>query len=484
MRLWTLANVAVCAGYQNVIAGVDPENDITHQPQDVVPTEDAAWEHVVKGADVQTLQASNMTNYKLRATAVDPSVLGIDTVKQYSGYLDDDATDKHLFYWFFESRNDAQNDPVVLWLNGGPGCSSLTGLFMELGPSKINQALEPVYNPYSWNNNASVIFLDQPVNVGFSHSSGNVDSTVAAGRDVYALLSLFFSEFPEYASQDFHIAGESYAGHYIPIFATEILAHEDRNINLKSVLIGNGLTDPLTQYRYYRPMGCGEGGYPAVLNETTCQTMDEALPRCETLIQACYDSEFSLPCVAATSFCNNALIGPYQKTGRNVYDVRKPCEGTSGLCYDELEYSTKWLNQPYVMKALGAEVKEYKSCNSSINMRFVTAGDWMKPIQRSVPALLNQLPVLIYAGDADFICNWLGNRAWTDALEWPGHQNFNEAVPEPLVGAKGPDEPFGKAKWADGLAFVQIFEAGHMAPYDQPEASLEVLNRWLDGEWQ
>jgi cathepsin A (carboxypeptidase C) len=77
-------------------------------------------------------------------------------------------------------------------------------------------------------------------------------------------LTLFFQKFPQYAKQDFHIAGESYAGHYIPVFTAEILSHKNRNINLKSVLIGNGLTDGFTQYEHYRPMACGEGGYPAV----------------------------------------------------------------------------------------------------------------------------------------------------------------------------------------------------------------------------
>lgn len=143
----------------------------------------------------------------------------------------------------------------------------MTGLFMELGPSSINEKRELVFNPSSWNANASVIFLDQPVNVGYSYSSGSVSNTVAAGKDVYALMTLFFKQFPEYATQAFHIAGESYAGHYIPAFASEILSHKKRNINLQSVLIGNGLTDGLTQYDYYRPMACGEGGWPAVLDE-------------------------------------------------------------------------------------------------------------------------------------------------------------------------------------------------------------------------
>ena len=211
-------------------------------------------------------------------------------------------------------------------------------------------------NPYSWNNNASVIFLDQPVNVGYSYSGSSVSNTVAAGKDVYALLTLFFHQFPEYAKQDFHIAGESYAGHYIPVFTSEILSHENRNINLKSVLIGNGLTDPYTQYAYYRPMACGEGGHEAVLSESECQGMDSALPRCQSLIERCYDSGSAWSCVPATIYCNNAMMGPYQRTGRNVYDIRGDCEDSSNLCYSAMGWISEYLGQQKVRDAVGAEV--------------------------------------------------------------------------------------------------------------------------------
>lgn len=341
---------------------------------------DSEWDHVMKGADIQSVWVENtkgekereiegnLESYSLRSKKVDPSVLGVDKVKQYSGYLDDDEEDKHLFYWFFESRNDPKNDPVILWLNGGPGCSSLTGLFMELGPSSINAKVETVYNPASWNANASVIFLDQPVNVGYSYSGGAVSNTIAAGKDVYALMTLFFKQFPEYATQAFHIAGESYAGHYIPVFASEILSHKKRNINLQSIMIGNGLTDGLTQYETYRPSACGDGigGWPAVLDESQCQAMDNALPRCQSLIQNCYDSESVWSCVPASIYCNNALIGPYQRTGQNVYDMREKCKG-GDLCYEELTWISEYLNQDKVMKALGAEVSKYDSCNFDIN---------------------------------------------------------------------------------------------------------------------
>ncbi|BDD63760.1 hypothetical protein MAP00_008623 [Monascus purpureus] len=455
---------------------------------------DSHWDHIVRGSDVQSIWVTGANGqkereidgkleaYDLRVKKVDPSTLGIDPdVKQYSGYLDDNENDKHLFYWFFESRNDPKNDPVVLWLNGGPGCSSLTGLFLELGPSAINKDIKAVYNEHSWNSNASVIFLDQPVNVGYSYSSSPVSDTVAAGKDVYALLSLFFEQFPEYAKQDFHIAGESYAGHYIPVFAAEILSHKKRNINLKSVLIGNGLTDGLTQYPYYRPMACGEGGYPAVLDESSCQSMDNALPRCLSMIQACYDSESAWVCVPASIYCNNALLAPYQRTGQNVYDVRSKCEGGS-LCYKEMDYVSEYLNKPEVRKALGAEVEGYDSCNFDINRDFLFHGDWMKPYHRLVPGLLEQIPVLIYAGDADFICNWLGNKAWTEALEWSGQAKYAAAKLEGLD-SRIDGEEIGQVKSYGNFTYMRIYGGGHMVPMDQPAASLEFFNRWLGGEW-
>jgi cathepsin A (carboxypeptidase C) len=455
---------------------------------------DSEWDYHVKGADIQSVWVDNadgekereidgkLEAYNLRGKKVDPKKLGVDNVTQYSGYLDDKENDKHLFYWFFESRNDPKNDPVVLWLNGGPGCSSLTGLFLELGPSSITKKIDLKYNPYAWNSNASVIFLDQPVNVGYSYSNSPVSNTVAAGKDVYALLTLFFKQFPEYTKQPFHIAGESYAGHYIPVFTAEILSHKKTNINLQSVLIGNGLTDGLTQYEYYRPMACGEGGWPAVLDSSECQSMDNALPRCKSLIENCYESESVWSCVPASIYCNNALIGPYQRTGQNVYDVRGKCEDSGNLCYPAIGYVSKYLNDKDVMDALGAEVSGYESCNFDINRNFLLQGDWMKPFHRLVPGILKKIPVLLYAGDADFICNWLGNKAWSEVLEWPGKKDYSPKSLKPLKLTES-GKKVGEFKSSGNFTFIRMFAGGHMVPMDQPKSSLDMFNRWLGGEW-
>ncbi|CUM65067.1 uncharacterized protein PRCAT00002689001 [Priceomyces carsonii] len=441
------------------------------QPKKFTQKSKDAFDYLVMDAKVP--------GHQLRVKST-PEDLGIDKVKQYTGYLDVEEEDKHFFYWFFESRNDPKNDPVILWLNGGPGCSSLTGLFFELGPASIGKDIKPISNPYSWNNNASVIFLDQPVNVGYSYSSESVSNTVTAGQDVYAFLELFFKQFPEYKKPDFHIAGESYAGHYIPVFATEILSHEDRSFNLTSVLIGNGLTDPLTQYKYYQPMACGLGGEPSVLEPEECDNMADTIPRCLSLIESCYDSGSVWSCVPATIYCNNAQMGPYQKTGRNVYDIREMCEGGT-LCYKGLEYIDEYLNKEEVKTALGAEVDKYESCNFDINRNFLFAGDWMKPFHKAVTDLLELgLPVLIYAGDKDFICNWLGNQAWTNELEWSGKKQFNkQPVKDWTVGKTSA----GKVKNFENFTFLRVFGGGHMVPYDQPENGLAMVNSWIKGDY-
>jgi cathepsin A (carboxypeptidase C) len=418
-------------------------------------------------------------NHQLRVKST-PQDLGIDTVNQYTGYLDIEDEDKHFFYWFFESRNDPKNDPVILWLNGGPGCSSLTGLFFELGPASIGEDLKPIQNPFSWNSNASVIFLDQPINVGYSYSSESVTNTVAAGKDVYAFLELFYKQFPHFRKNDFHIAGESYAGHYIPVFASEILSHEDRSFNITSLLIGNGLTDPLTQYEYYEPMACGEGGEPSVLEPDQCESMKASIPRCLSLINACYESGSIWSCVPASIYCNNAQMGPYQQTGRNVYDIRKDCKG-SNLCYEDLQYIDDYLNLPEVLEAVGAEVESYQSCNFDVNKNFLLAGDWMKPYHKSVIELLeSNVPVLIYAGDKDFICNWLGNEAWTDRLPWSGHDGFESEKIRPW---KVGNEHAGDVKNYEHFTFLRVFGAGHMVPYDQAKNSLDMVNRWINGDY-
>lgn len=319
------------------------------------------WEHRI-------YDRANFPDHSVRLK--NPKELGVDTVKQWSGYLDI-ADDKHLFFWFFESRNDPKNDPVILWLNGGPGCSSLEGLFFELGPSTLGADLKPIRNPYSWNSNASVIFLDQPVNVGMSYSGKSVRDTRTSAVDVTALLSLFFQKFPEYPNTDFHLAGESYAGHYIPAIAKEITTQPTygKFFRLNTLMIGNGLVDDLHQTPTYVEMACGGGGHESVLNYYQCSQLRNQIGNFQRLASSCYRNQNDLQSCTSAARVSNSMLQLYFSTGRNIYDIRKNCERTpDGLCYADLERVSGYLNQPSVRQALGSDVSSFVSCNNTVNM--------------------------------------------------------------------------------------------------------------------
>ncbi|AET40080.1 carboxypeptidase C Ecym_5321 [Eremothecium cymbalariae DBVPG len=439
---------------------------------------------------IEILKSEHDSRYSLRVKKHDPSKLGIDTVNQWSGYLDV-SEKKHFFYWVFESRNDPKNDPVVLWLNGGPGCSSFTGLFFELGPASIGEDLKPIHNPYSWNNNATIIFLEQPIGVGFSYGD-TTDSTALAGEDAYYFLDLFFKKFPDWIKNPFHIAGESYAGHYIPQIAHEIIKRKEDTtgtepapiFNLTSVLIGNGATDAKTQYNYYEPMACGKGGYPAVLEPEQCDKMNSSASTCETLNNLCYMTKKSIPCIAAGAYCDRFAFKYYSETGLNPYDIRKECETPDGgLCYKDMEYITDYMNQAEVIEALGSDVSSYESCSDKVMARFTLSGDSHKPYYQYVAQLLDrEIPVLIYAGDKDFICNWLGNKAWTDTVGWR-HTYKYRTLPLKSWVNKETGEAAGEVKSYGALTFLRVYDSGHMVPYDQPENSLYMFNNWISGNY-
>jgi cathepsin A (carboxypeptidase C) len=234
--------------------------------------------------------------------------------------LDDDI---FMVSRFFESRTAPADAPLILWLNGGPGCSSSTGLLFELGPCSIkNEGHNVTHNPYSWNTHANIIFLDQPVNVGYSYAEDGttVSTSPVAGKDVYAFLELFLNRYPQYSKAPFHIAAESYGGTYAPNFANIIFkANKElqvapnpklKHINLASVVLANGLTDPYTQMGSVADYVC-DGPYPVYDDPDgpQCAALRSKIPTCQRLIKACYNFNSKFTCVPATAYCNSQLFG-------------------------------------------------------------------------------------------------------------------------------------------------------------------------------
>ena len=228
------------------------------------------------------------------------------------------ATDSEWFPGrFFEARNLPESAPLLLWLNGGPGCSSSGGLFFELGPCTITSPNSTVFNPHSWNEHANIIFLDSPVGTGWSYASdgSTVNSLAELATDVHAFLALFITNFPEYAKAPFHLAAESWGGHYAPNIASVIHRKNKEpgmtKINLASVVIVNGLTEPLTQFASVPDYACGGAPYPPLDPAgTECALLRKESPICSKLIQACYDFPSKLTCDPATQYCWGRILMP------------------------------------------------------------------------------------------------------------------------------------------------------------------------------
>ncbi|KAK9280589.1 hypothetical protein L1049_014283 [Liquidambar formosana] len=382
-----------------------------------------------------------------------------------------------MFYLFFESRNSKQ-DPVVIWLTGGPGCSSELAVFYENGPFHIANNLSLLWNDFGWDKVSNLLYVDQPIGTGFSYSSDEQDirhNEQGVSNDLYDFLQAFFAEHPQYAKNDFYITGESYAGHYIPAFAGRInqgnKAKEGNHINLKGFAIGNGLTDPGNQYKAYTDYALNMG----LIKESDYKSINKEFPLCEQAIKAC-GTEGESTCEAAYLVCNNIFNKIMDLSGNiNYYDIRKKCEGD--LCYDFSNMET-FLNQKSVRNALGVGDIEFVSCSTTVYDAMLM--DWMRNLEVGIPTLLEDgIKLLVYAGEYDLICNWLGNSNWVHAMVWSGQKEFRASTDVPFVvdGAEA-----GLLKSHGPLSFLKVHNAGHMVPMDQPKAALQMLKSWMQGK--
>ncbi|KAJ7696129.1 serine carboxypeptidase [Mycena olivaceomarginata] len=378
------------------------------------------------------------------------------SVKQYSGYFNI-AKDKHMFFWFFESRSSPSTDPLVLWMNGGPGDSSANGLLFELGPCSIaSEGRTTVSNPHSWTNSANIIFLDQPVDVGFSYADPGaaVKNCADAAKDVYSFLQLFFEQFPEYAKLPFHVAGESFAGIYGP--------------NVASVIwrANQAWRYPEIQIPSIVDYVC-DGPYPVYddPNGPECTKLRSSVLTCKLLIKMCnlYTTDFT--CGHASRYCRSRLFEPSMKSDLNWYDLRKKCDAADRPehCYKRTPWVETWMNNPKVKAALGVH-------NAA----------------KLLPELINDgVRLLVYAGKADMMANYMGNERWVENLDTKFKSQFAAAEGQPWS-VPGSNEIAGQARSAgsgDGrggnITFVTVFEAGHMVAHDQPAAALDLFTRWI-----
>lgn len=383
----------------------------------------------------------------------------------YSGMVDvssarSNGEGNELFYWLFPPRQASKSPPLILWLQGGPGASGMTGLLYEHGPVMLKGNDLIPRKIGSWNEEFAVLYVDSPVGTGFSVAGDNgfakyEDDVV---KDLYVMLKQVLVLHPEYAKSDFYITGESYGGHYVPAFAEYILSQGFTN--LRGIAIGDGFTAPCIQIKH-KAMAAYYFGL------IDYSTMQKGLEITKQVLDACEREEYSV----ALDFRSELEELISEESEINMYDVRT----FEGYGQNKID-TAKFLNQSHVMEKLG--VGEYQWITDrrvGKNMK----DDCMRSMADKFPGLLEKVNVLLFQGQFDLKDGVVSNDDWIREIDWKGKEKYLELKRQVW---KWNGKPVGWFKEVENLAEVIIANAGHMAPMDQPEAALDMITRWIKRE--
>lgn len=419
--------------------------------------------------------------------------------KQYAGYVTvNESHGRALFYWFFEATKKPEKKPLLLWLNGGPGCSSIGfGEAEELGPFLIQKGKpELMFNKHSWNKAANLLFLESPVGVGFSYTNTSSDikqlGDSITAKDSYKFLVNWLRRFPQYKSHDFYIAGESYAGHYVPQLA-ELIFDNNKNvserdyINFKGFMIGNALLDDETDQKGMIDYAWDH----AVISDrvydnvkSKCNFSDEHPPKaCDNALNeyfdvykiidmyslyapTCQDSNLStirqLPMIQGIAPRLFAKLEGWHKRPTG-YD---PCQSN---------YTEVYMNRPDVQKALHANFTKipYPWTHCSDNITFW--GDAPASILPIIRKLIDGgLRVWVFSGDTDGRIPVTATRYTLRKLGLNTVQEWKPWYSRQEVG--------GWTIGYEGLMYVTVRGAGHQVPTFKPKEALELVRHFLSNE--
>lgn len=383
----------------------------------------------------------------------------------------------NYFFWRFK-KPGSDFKKTIIWLNGGPGCSSLDGALMENGPLRVKHDKSLYLNSGSWYHAADMVFVDQPGGTGFSTTKEYDTDLAEIGDDFASFLKNYIKALDE-STNEIYIAGESYAGEYIPFIAKSILAlnkENGTNINLKGLLIGNGQLNPnivgssyvpyLTDYGILKKTDVGYDGLNAAhlrcVEDLKTSKADESflLKSCQGLLD--YITEVTLDDnAAADSRCINvynlALKDAYPDCGQNwpyfINDVKA------------------YLANDDVVRALNVDTSKaikWKECDKNV-FASLTNSKTKHSASYLLPELLEELPIMLFYGENDLVCNVYSGEYTVKGLTWKGQTGFSDQAIEYDWRYDG--ITVGKYKKERNLSFVKVHDASHMVPYDKPAQS-------------
>lgn len=413
-------------------------------------------------------------------------------LKMHAGHIEVDAEhNSNLFFWHYQNRHIADRQRTILWLNGGPGCSSMDGALMEVGPYRVRHGGNLEYNNGSWDEFANLLFVDQPVGTGFSYV--NTDSYLSdlnqMADHMLIFLEKWFTLFPEYENDDLYIAGESYAGQHIPYIARAILKRNSnpnqRPWNLKGLLIGNGWVSPADQYLAYLPFAYQNGMVQP--DSDMAHRIEKQQSIC---VQKLSDGGHNH---IDTGECEQIMVSILEETKNrkadpmnqclNMYDIRLRDDSSCGMNWPpDLTDVTPYLRRPDVLQALHINSDKktgWSECNGAVSAHFRAKNS--EPTVKFLPDLLAQVPILLFSGDKDFICNHVGTENMIENMSWNGGKGFEVS---PGVWAPKQDwtfegEPAGTYQEVRNLTYVVFYNSSHMVPFDYPKRTRDMLDRFM-----
>lgn len=416
--------------------------------------------------------------------------------RQWSGYLNFTKT-KHMHYWLVESENDPQKDPILVWFNGGPGCSSLDGFIYEHGPFRIDPTTKKLVKfEYAWSKLANVLYLESPVGVGFSYSDDPEDYFTdddKSSQDNLQALQTFFAKYPRFMNNKFFIAGESYAGVYVPTLAEAIMWATNNGTykgpKLQGIAVGNGCTGseigvcgPSSErVKYDTLFFLGTALMPEAMKakiRAACGDFSSISATCSKLVDEFQNSMGNINIYDIYGDCIDGSIE--QQMGKTMSKIPRKGKLTGpDWCINSVDASA-YFNEPSVMAAIHVKKPPYRwsVCGNQITYN---ANRPNLP-RDTYPALNKFTRVVIYNGDWDACVPYTDNEAWTTGMGYPVADTWHPwYFPVP-----------GESKQVGGYStvyqtpynftYITVRGGRHEVPITAPRQAFEMIRRLLKGE--
>ena len=390
----------------------------------------------------------------------------------YSGMISMNAlTGSSLFYWLFESIGGnitTDSRPLILWLQGGPGCSGELGmLFENISPLTVYSDHADVYETdmnYTWATDYHIMTVDFPYGAGFSYANvetDNKNTTLTATYYLYRMLARLQAKYPAWFNRPFYVMGESYGGHWVPGLAYNILQQNKNNpsnpINLQGIALGDPWVDPLTQTQSYAKYAFATSlinhNQYNIITYYQSQVLQNLNAGMALQAEANWENSYS----TIVNFADNI----------NYYNVRN---------FDQynFNYIAAWLNKASVKATLNVPSYSYwVGCNDTM-YDYYKADIMTSTIPEIAFVLSSGLKVLIYNGQDDLIVNTPGIEGMINSLNVDGFSSAKK------INWNVQGELAGYAQNAGNFTFVVILKSGHMAPLDQPVNAKDMINRFVN----